>query len=449
MLKRFAVSGCYRLTGLEKDVLMGILHWLFAASALALAAVVVAEEAPRPLANSTEKSYDQSRVGDGDPGRIVVPTNQVLSPLGRQVAYSGRPTDLALSPDGRWLAVLDRGQVLTINPVSCQVVARVPHKGGSYAGLVFTPDGKRLLTSSITSTIGVFDVSDSGALSPQPPIKLAAASDGRAESALPISLAIDGSGKTLWAVLNLNNTLAEIDLASGRVKREIVVGNAPYGVVLVRDKAYVTNWAGRKPDGDSLTGPSGRGAPVRVDPRTHIASDGSVSVVDLAAGKEERQIAVGLHPSAVIVTPDGSHVLVANANSDSVSVIETRGNKVVETISTRPAEGLLFGSAPNALAISPDGKTLYVSNGTNNAVMVIALEPGKSRLLGGFPTGWYPAGLALDNARGALYVANVKGVGSRNNEWRGQRKVKNQLVNGYSSHDQLGTVSLVPLPSPG
>ena len=56
------------------------------------------------------KGYDQSRVGDDDPQRIVVPTNQVLSPLGRQVAYDGRPVDLALSPSGRWLAVLDRAK---------------------------------------------------------------------------------------------------------------------------------------------------------------------------------------------------------------------------------------------------------------------------------------------------------------------------------------------------
>jgi len=46
-------------------------------------------------------SYDAQQVGDEVEGRIVVPTNQVLSPLGQQVAFSGRPTDVALSPNGR------------------------------------------------------------------------------------------------------------------------------------------------------------------------------------------------------------------------------------------------------------------------------------------------------------------------------------------------------------
>ena len=416
---------------------------------MAIELVAIARGAAPPSAAAPAPGYDQARVGDVDPQRIVVPTNQVLTPLGRQVAYGGRPTDVALSPDGRWLAVLDLGQVLMIHPDSAQVVARATQKGGSYAGLVFTPDGKRLLASSMGGTIGVFEVTGEGGLRAKPSIKLAAETKASAEAILPIGLAVDAAGKTLWAVLNLRNTLAEIDLEGGHLRREIPVGNAPYGVVLLGDKAYVTNWGGRKPDAQSVQGPAGRGDPVRVDPVRHIASDGSLSVVHLANGKEEKQIVVGLHPSALLATPDGAHVIVANANSDTVSVIDTRTDAVVETLSTRPAETMLFGSAPNALAISPDGKTLYVANGTNNAVAVIAFEPGHSRLLGCFPTGWYPAGLALDSARGVLYVANVKGVGSRNTEWKGDRKIRDKNVYGYSTHDSLGTVSIVPLPSPG
>lgn len=393
------------------------------------------------------KSYDQSQVGDADPNRIVVPTNQVLSPLGRQVAYNGRPVDLALSPDGRHLAVLDRAGVLIIDPQTARIVARAPLKEGSYAGLVFTPDGKRLLASSMRGVIGTFEVTDDGQLQPQPPIELAAATGAPADLILPVGLAIDAQGETLWAVLNLRNSLAEIDLASGTLKREIAVGNAPFGVALVGEKAYVTNWGGRLPDADSITGPSGAGKPVRVDPVRFIANDGSVSVVDLASGKKEREIVVGLHPSAIMATPDGAHVLVANSNSDTVSVIAVGSGEVVETISTRPAENMLFGSSPIALATSPDGKTLYVANATNNAVAVVAFDPPGSRLLGCFPTGWYPGGLVLDAARDALYVANVKGVGSRNVAWKGKRKVKGKVVYGYNTHDHLGTISLVSLDS--
>ena len=109
-------------------------------------------------------------------------------------------------------------------------------------------------------------------------------------------------------------------------------------------------------------------------------------------------------------------------------MIDTERDEVVETISTRPADKLLFGSAPNALAISSDGKTVYASNGTNNAVAVIEFSPGKSRLAGCIPTGWYPAGLVLDGPRKSLYVANVKGVGSRNVDWKGNRKIGGKPV---------------------
>ena len=420
--------------------------------------------------SAQDNNYDRLRVGEAD-GKIVVPTNQVLSPAGKQVSFSGRPTDLTLSPNGKWLAVLDRGQIVIINPESGEIASRVSFGSGSYAGILFTPDGKTLLASSTRGSIGVFEVAEDGKLNAKTPIALPVSKEVRGENvansatgpqspnkqpfppgadaknALPTGLALGPDGKTLWAALNLRNTLAQIDLAEGKVLREIPVGNAPYGVVLLGSKAYVSNWAGRHPGAKDTAGPSGAGTSVRVDPKRNIASEGSVSVVDLKSGKELKQILVGLHPSAIAATPDGKFVLVANANSDTLSVIGTDEDAVVETISTRPVEKLLFGSSPNALAISSDGKTVYVSNGTNNAVAVIQFAPGKSRLLGCIPTGWYPAGLALDKKRKALYVANVKGTGSRNIDWKGKRKVKDKEVFGFNSHDYQGSVSLIPLPS--
>ena len=69
--------------------------------------------------------YDKSRVGVLDDGRVVVPTNQVLSPAGWQVEFPGRPTDLALSRDGRHLAVLNRYNVVLIDIDKREVVQTV------------------------------------------------------------------------------------------------------------------------------------------------------------------------------------------------------------------------------------------------------------------------------------------------------------------------------------
>ncbi len=390
--------------------------------------------------------YDHSHVGPQANGRIIVPTNQVLTPAGRQVIVGGRPTDVALSPNGRWLAVLNLREVQLVNVESGDIVSSAPNKSESFKGIAFAPDGKRLYASTVGAAIGVFSVSDAGKLSAEKPIEVQGKSR-RDDGVVPVGMSISADGKTMWVVLNMKNALAEIDLTTGKVKREIPVGNAPYDVVTVGRTAYVSNWAGRLPAAGDPTGPSGESPRVRVDPVRNIANDGSVSVIDLDKGRETQEIVVGLHPSGLVATADGQYVLVANAHSDTVSVIATRTNKVVETISTKPAEKLLFGSTPNALAISADGHTIYASNGTNNSVAVIKFNPPNSQLVGCIPTAWYPAGLAFDGKRNALYVANIKGNGSRNQSWKGERKVKDKIVFGYNSHDHQGTVSLIKLPT--
>src|SRR4051812_44860949 len=96
------------------------------------------------VAAANADDYDRLRVGGNADGRIVVPTNQVLSPAGRQVAVSGRPVDCCLSADGRWLAVLENSRVSVIDPAAGKVVSRLALAGGgSFTGIVFSPDGKR------------------------------------------------------------------------------------------------------------------------------------------------------------------------------------------------------------------------------------------------------------------------------------------------------------------
>ena len=68
------------------------------------------------------------------------------------------------------------------------------------------------------------------------------------------------------------------------------------------------------------------------------------------------EILTGLHASALAVSPDRRHVVVANAGSDTLSVIDTRSDQVVETIWTRQSPADLFGAGPNALAFDRSGQ---------------------------------------------------------------------------------------------
>src|SRR5262249_42778933 len=68
-----------------------------------LVAVVAAAVAVLPTRSADDR--DTLTVGEQPDGRIVVPTNQVLRPAGRQIAFPGRPVDLAFAEDNKVLVV--------------------------------------------------------------------------------------------------------------------------------------------------------------------------------------------------------------------------------------------------------------------------------------------------------------------------------------------------------
>ena len=72
----------------------------------------------------------------------------------------------------------------------------------------------------------------------------------RRKTEIPAGLAVSPDGKRLYVALNLSNRLAELDAATGKVLRLWDVGVAPYDVVLAGNKAYVSNWGGRRPDAE-------------------------------------------------------------------------------------------------------------------------------------------------------------------------------------------------------
>lgn len=410
---------------------------------------------------------DTEAVGQTAANRTVVPVNQVVTPAGAQVALPGlRPQAMALSPDEKFLAVAGKtSELVIIDPASGQVKQRVtlpaeeqgalrpeapslnilePDDKGqlSYTGLVFSPDGGRIYLSNVNGSVKVFTVGPDGTVAPAHTIPLPPAGAPRREEEIPAGLALTDDGRKLYVCGNLSNRLLELDTATGAVLRTFDVGVAPYDIVLAGGKAYVSNWGGRRPQPGDLTGPAGRGAEVRVDPVRHIAGEGSVSVIDLTAGKAAAEVLVQLHSSALALSPDKRYVVCANAASDNLSVIDTSTDAVAETIWVKKSPADLFGASPNALAFSPDGKTLYVANGTQNAVGVIKFNPRKrkSLLTGLIPVGWFPGALAYSPSRRTLCVANIKGHAVD------PKTFKPTGAPGFNSHHYQGSVSLVPLP---
>jgi YVTN family beta-propeller protein len=414
-----------------------------------------------------DREPDVEAVGVSGAARSVLPVNQIVTPAGIPLVLPGlRPQAMALSPDGSILAVSGKThEVLIIDPATVRIKQRVllppvspessnpkvdpaaapaPDDKGqlSYTGLVFSPDGTRLYLSNVNGDIKVFDVAPDGTVAPRKSIALPPASAPRREEEIPSGLAVGSDGLRLYVCGNLSNTLLEIDTASDKVVRAFDVGVAPFDVVLFSGKAYVSNWGGSRPVPGDTVGPAGKGTEVKVDPVSRIASEGSVSVVDLEAGRVTGEISVRRHSSALALSPDGRYLVCANAADDNLSVIDIRTESVVETIWTKPSPADLFGASPNALCFSPDGRTLYAANGTQNAVAVIGFDPadGESRLAGLIPAGWFPGALVLDRGRDRLWIANIKGLPLEPQESR------NTGAPGFNSHQYTGSLSAVPIP---
>jgi len=169
---------------MESCVHPGSNRWVGACvGALLLVATAFEASAAAPVAI-------RETVGHKAGGRSVTPVNQTLTPLGRQIELPGlRPQVLALSPDGSRLLVSGKtSELLVLSPVTGEILQRValpseqvnepqptvpssnilkPDAKGqvSYTGLVYSPDGKRVVLSNVNGSLKVFRVESDGSLS--------------------------------------------------------------------------------------------------------------------------------------------------------------------------------------------------------------------------------------------------------------------------------------------
>ncbi len=281
-------------------------------------------------------------------------------------------------------------------------------------------------------------------------------SDG-APTAYPTGIAISPDGKTAYVVLDNNDTLTKINLTAATPTEgpEVRVGNVPHSVVISPDgsTAYVSNEGGRIAKATDFQGYS-NGTPVVAEYPTGSTSTGTVSVVNLSTFKVTKSISTGLHPTGMAFY--GTNLLVADAYGDSITVIDTTSNTVASTIKLElpikvPGGGLV-GAGPNSIAVDAVNGIAYVALYNANAVAVVNLT---SNLVQGLiPVGYAPSSVVLDAADGELLVANDKGIGTTG--FGVAAPPTNTAENSYgkefgvydfNTHQDLGTVSIVPIPN--
>src|SRR6202041_151438 len=432
------------------------------------------------LAAAQSVPYPTYLTGPQPNGSWVVSSGQVINPAGIQVdlGIRVRAKAIALNPNlkSHTAAVLTMGatQAVEVFDTSTGVVLQDyltlgEDSSGSYSGIAYSANGQYLVFSQDSSHVTIAKVTAEGLLEDDaqvsvppnnsvipcfpnsPPAAYAnpCGSFYSSSTSYPGGVALSQDGKSAYALLNQNDTLTKIDLAAKPPKQgaQIRVGNAPHSIVInsTGTTAYVSNEGGRAAT-ESDFQINSAGTEIVADPVVGAAITGTVSVVDLASMKVTANISTGLHPTGMALY--GQSLLVANTYSDTISVINTATNKVARTISLGLPIGVpgagqpAYGAAPNSIAV--DGKTgvAYVALYNANAIGVVNLSNGASNpVMGMIPVAYAPASVVLDQASNVLIVANDKGIGAR------YSFETDHGVTGYNTHQDNGTVSIVPVPN--
>lgn len=198
--------------------------------------------------------------------------------------------------------------------------------------------------------------------------------------------------------------LVILNTTDGKVAKEISLGYYPYAVRNVNGNFYVT-----------------------------LLGENKVLVYDREL-KLLKSIVVGRTPQDIC--SDGRSLYIVNSDTDDVSVIDTRTNRITSTISLA-AKGSRFGSAPSSCAVDSSG--LYVTLSGTNAVAVLDRRSGKQLSL--IPTGWYPTRVVVSDRQ--LFVVSAKGIKPRRPNPDGPQPIAKSRIPGYVLNLLQGSVSVI------
>ncbi len=319
--------------------------------------------------------------------RMVLPNGWAITPLGTSLPLGDLPLNMAASPSGKFIAVTNNGQSIQ----SIQVIDVLNEKKvdeviipKSWYGLKFSDDEKFLYASGGNDNRILVYAWNGQHLLLSDSIRL-----GKAwpEKISPAGIEIDDEAHILYTVTKENNSLYVVDLQTKKIMQQLELPDAAYSCILSSNKKqlFISCWGCDK-----------------------------VLVYDIQQREISTEIQVGDNPNEMLLTKNGNYLFVSNANDNSVSVIQTKKLKVIETLNTALYPDAPCGSTTNGLALSDDERTLYVANADNNCLAVFDVHmPGTSSGKGFIPTGWYPTNVKVISDK--IYATNGKGFSSKAN----------------------------------
>jgi YVTN family beta-propeller protein len=407
------------------------------------------------MAFGTTVVFGDNQVGTQYRNGIQVSDDQIIKPIGdRLLTQFGKFMGSTVSPDGRFLAATsaDKSVVLQIFDLqsykliwtvgsASNVNQKLSDGSVGQEGPTYSPDGKFLWLPE-QNALSRFPVNADGTLGAPTSITIPAV-NGR--SALVGQTKYSPDGSTLYAAINGQNTVVAFDPNTGAVEQTWNVGIAPRELAFVGRKLYVSDEGGRQAQaGDTTMGSYGTQVPA--DGYLGTSTTGAVSVIDTTnPSAAVGSIVVGLHPTAMYVKDNA--LFIADTNSDTVSVIDTTKNQVVQTIETRPWPSSNVGYEPDSIAMTNDGH-LLVTLGRANAVAVYRYNGDPQQPvndIGLLPTDYFPATVATVGDQ--IVVTNTRGIDTRGpaiTTYKGQGTVP---VTGHDTHSTTASLTRFTLPS--
>jgi YVTN family beta-propeller protein len=134
----------------------------------------------------------------------------------------------------------------------------------------------------------------------------------------------------------------------------------------------------------------------------------TVSVIDSRSNRITHAISVVRNPNQVAYDPANQEIYVSNSGSTTVSAISSTDNKVVATITTDPVTPLTGEYGPFWLTFNPTNNEMYVTNYNfpSPSDTIVAINSTTNTVAATISVGQNPIRLAYDPSNGCIYVAD-------------------------------------------
>ena len=231
----------------------------------------------------------------------------------RHIPLSGHPNNIAISKDGRRVYVsiaAAPGAVDVIDTQSQERVKSIPVKGAVHNTYV-TPDGKSVIAGSIPGK--VLTVIDAQTEEPVWTVPFETGVRPMAFETNP-----DGSTKRIFVQLSNFHGFAVVDFATHKEVTRIKLPDTPPGKEAVHEGGNISHGMAVTSDGKTLV--------------VNSTLNSAIYLYSLPDLKLVGSADVGMAPDWVTLTPDGKRAYVANAGSNSVSVIDLKSQKEIARI---------------------------------------------------------------------------------------------------------------------